>query len=88
MMSKFEILQSDRTDYELGRYNTYADDLTQIHLEKAIYNLLAYHITFSVFNYIKIIAYGIAGYIYFMGNISLADFFVIALSFRLLSNIL
>ena len=34
MMSKFEILQANRTQHELERYNTYADALCEIHTQK------------------------------------------------------
>lgn len=88
MMSKFEILQADTTAYEKQRYDRLVDALAATQLEKARYNFLAYHSIFSFFSFVQIGAYFTAGYLTFQGILSLADFFVVTLSFRLLTNIL
>lgn len=88
MMSKFEIIQSDNLESEIDKYNGIVDRLTVIQTERWFYNFLAYRGIFSFFNLMQIGIYLLAWYFYLEGKITLADFFVIALSLRSIMKIL
>lgn len=88
MMSKFDILQSDRLSREVSRVNERIDSLSKQQTKRWFYNFLAYRWIFFVFDLLNILVIGIVWRYVFNSWMALSDFFVVTLAFWLFSGML